>query len=511
MRNVVAVVALVAAMVPVGCGGSDESVPPPAVPVAPTPPPPAPAPTADTTPVAPAAPQKQVVTITTKSPDAKAALLAAWDLADSGRFEESLDQCKKAVAADPDFAFGHSCVGSMTPGAAGQAELDQGAKLAAGLPDAERFSIEGAAAQRHQDTATYVSNVKRVADLAPDDPHAQQALAWSLVDQRDFPGATIAFKKVLDLNPNASFAYLGLTFIHTQLREYDDALASAKKAVDAAPSDAGAHRTLAFALIGLNRTKDAEGEFAKALDLSPKSRWAFNDFATVKALNGDYAGARDLLEKSKTAETQPSDALDRATNVAWTYLDEGKTADAFKLLDATEKDSDARALPWPAQEAVVRAWAFWGMGKSAEALRAADAGMARCNRPESSDAYKAECRRDTLTVKAFAQVQAGKIPDAQKTVALLQDEAKKSQGNNWIQMGVDLLSSQVTALANKDAKAAFSVFANCPPDDVRLKVSILRLAEKSGNKDGAEQVRKDVLGRPRYDIAYPFYARLAKK
>ena len=80
----------------------------------------------------------------------------------------------------------------------------------------------------------------------------------------------------------------------------------------------------------------------------------------MKALNGDYAGARDLLEKSKTAETQPSDALDRATNVAWTYLDEGKTADAFKLLDATEKDSDARALPWPAQEAIVRAWAFWG-------------------------------------------------------------------------------------------------------------------------------------------------------
>ena len=128
----------------------------------------------------------------------------------------------------------------MTPGAAGQAELDRGAKLAAGLPDAERLSIEGAAAYRHQDTGTYVADVKRVADLAPDDPHAQQALAWSLVNQRDFPGATAAFKKVLDLNPNASFAYLGLTFIHTQLREYDDALASAKKAVDVAPSDAGA-------------------------------------------------------------------------------------------------------------------------------------------------------------------------------------------------------------------------------------------------------------------------------
>ena len=41
--------------------------------------------------------------------------------------------------------------------------------------------------------------------------------------------------------------------------------------------------------------------------------------------------------------------------MAWVLLGEGKRADAFALLDSTEKDSDARKLPWPAFQATARA------------------------------------------------------------------------------------------------------------------------------------------------------------
>jgi Flp pilus assembly protein TadD len=507
MKSVLALVALVG-VVSIGCEGSPEA-PPPATPAAPAPPPAA-APVADTPPVAPV-PQKQLVTITTKSPDAKVALLSAWDLIDNGRYEEALLQCKKAVAADPDFAFGHTCVGSQTPGAGGEAELDRGAHLAAGLPDAERLTMEGLAAARHQDTVTFYADVKRVADLAPDDYHAQAWLAGALIDQRDFSGAAAVYKKVLDLNPNAGFAWGALTFIHTQLREYDDALTASKKYVESAPTEAGAHRSVAYALLNLNRPKDADAELEKAVDLAPKSRWAYNDLAVVKAIEGDFAGARDAIEKSKVAEVQPTDGLDRSNMMAWTLLGEGKKAEAFAVLDATEKDSDARKLPWPGMQAETRAWALWALGKPGDSLKAAEAGMARCDHPESSDAYKEGCHRNFLTVKAYAQIEAGKIDDAQKTVALLRDDAKKWQGNNWIQVEVDLLSDQVTALAKKDAKGALAVLDKCPPDDIVFKLSVLRQAQKAGNKAGAEQVRKDLLGRPVSDVSYPLIAREAKK
>ena len=93
-----------------------------------------------------AAPDKKLITVTTKSADAKAAFMKAWDLWDNGRGAEALDQCKKAVAADAEFALGQACVGFFTPGAAGEALSEKAATMAEKLPDAERLLIQGWAA-----------------------------------------------------------------------------------------------------------------------------------------------------------------------------------------------------------------------------------------------------------------------------------------------------------------------------------------------------------------------------
>ena len=55
--------------------------------------------------------EKKLITVTTKSADAKAAFMKAWDLWDNGRGAEALDQCKKAVAADAEFALGQGLRG----------------------------------------------------------------------------------------------------------------------------------------------------------------------------------------------------------------------------------------------------------------------------------------------------------------------------------------------------------------------------------------------------------------
>jgi Flp pilus assembly protein TadD len=505
MRSLFASVALV--VFSVGCE-SEPAAPPPAVP----PPPPPTVEPVVAAPTPPPPPEKRLVTITTKSPDAKAALLRSWELSDNNRNEEALDQCRKALTLDPDFALGHTCVGALTSGVAGQAEMDTGVRLAAQLPEAERLYAEANAALRRQEPQKYYANLKRVAELAPDDYHAFNWLAWSLVDRRDFAGCEAAFHKVLELNPSASFAHGWLTWVYTQQRRYDDAVASARKYVEASPGEAGAHQALGAALLNVGQTKEADAELTKAVAAGPKSRWAYYDLAAVKAIAGDFAGAREVLERSKATEVQPTDGLERANMVAWAFFGEGKTNEALAVLDATEKDADEHRLPWPGFEAGVRAWALWGLGKTGDALKAVDAGLARCDiRPESSEAYKGGCRRDLLTTKAFVQVRAGKIADAQKTVALLRDEAKKWPDNNWLQTDVDMLSDQVTALAGKDRKAAAAVLAKCPPDNFFWKFSVLRQAEKDGDKPDAEAVRKDLLGRPVKDMAYPFFARLAKK
>jgi Flp pilus assembly protein TadD len=367
------------------------------------------------------------------------------------------------------------------------------------------------AAMRHQDIAKALANFKRVAELAPDDVHAQAWLGYTCLFQRDFAGAQASFKKVLDLNPSAAFIYGPLSWTHTQLREYDEALGAARKYAEASPGEPGAHQALGVAHLRLGQAKEAENELAKAVELGPKNRSFYYDLASVKALEGDFAGARDALDKSKAAEGNPSEALERASRTAWVLLAQGKTPDALTLLDATEKDSDARKLVWPANEASARAWSAWILGKPADAIKAAEAGMSRCDRPESSTAYKADCRRDLLTIETLAQIQAKKSADAQKTVAKLRDEAKNWQGNGWVQVEIDMLGDQAAALTKKDAKAAAAVLAKCPPDNFLFKLSILRQAESGGDKATADQVRTDLLARPLTDAPYPLVARILKK
>jgi Flp pilus assembly protein TadD len=502
---------LVAAVVLASLGCGSEPPPQPAAPIAPPPPPAAPpAPVATVAPPAPE-PQKQLITVTTKSPEAKDELVKALDLLDHDRIAEALDLCKQAVAKDSDFAFGHACIGMLTSGAAAQAEADKGVQLAASLPDAERLYIEAQAAFHRQDLAKGIADVKRVAELATDDARAQAAYAYSLFDQRDFNGAAAAFTKGLALNPSALYLDGMLAWTNMALLRYDDALAAAKKYVDGAPSEASAHQIVSAALLNLNRPKDAETELAKALDFAPKMRSAYYDLATVKATAGDFDGARDVLEKSKVAESQPNDSLDRASRTAWVLLAEGKQPKAFAALDAAEKDADARKLSWPANPAITHAWALWALDQPAEALKVAAAGMARCDRPESAVSYKAACRRELLTVRALGEVSLGKAADARKTVALLQDEMKNWQGNEWALARVAVLNDEVAALENKDKKAATALLAKCLPDDVLFKYGVLRQAEKAGDKAAAEQARKDLLSRPRTDAEYPLLARRAKK
>jgi Flp pilus assembly protein TadD len=232
----------------------------------------------------------------------------------------------------------------------------------------------------------YYADLKRVAELAPDDFHAYGSLGWSQTDRRDFTGAEATLKGALELKPSASCVHGWLTWIYTQLHRYDDALASAKRYAEGAPNEAGAHQALAGAPLNLNQPKDADAELTKAVSLGPKSRSAYYDQAIVKAITGDFAGARDLLERSKATEVQSTDALERTTNAAWVLLAEGKQAEAFALLDATEKDADEHRAPWPAMRALARAWTLWTLGKTAESIKAADAALGRCDsRPESSE------------------------------------------------------------------------------------------------------------------------------
>ena len=459
-----------------------------------------------------AAADKKLITVTTKSPDAKAAFLKGQDLWDNGRNQEALAECQKAVAADADFALAQACVGFLTPGTAGQTLLDKAVELAAKLPDAEKLMIEGWAASRRADVAKYDANMKKLAEVASDDFRAHVWAARPAYLHRDFSGAEAEYKKALALNPAAGFVYAALATVQTEEKKYDDALASAKKYVEALPSEPAAQRALGGALLNLNKATEAEAALVKAVELGPKVLASYYDLATVRTILGNFAGARDALDKGKVADVNASDAIDRRVSTASVSFAEGKDADALATLDAAEKDAEAQNLPAAWHPASTRARALWINGKAADALKVSDAALAKCDgRAQSSGLDKTNCRLTFIRNKAFAQIALGNVADAQKTVAQYQGEAKKVAERAYVQLAAEMLSDAVTAMDKKDAKGPAALIAKSTPDDIGWKLVILRMADKAGDKATVDQIKKDLAGRPVKSFDYPLTIKALKK
>jgi tetratricopeptide (TPR) repeat protein len=459
-----------------------------------------------------AAPDKKLITVTTKSPDAKAAFLKGWDLWDSGRNQEALAQCNQAVAADADFALAQACVGFFTQGTAGQTIFDKAVALAAKLPDAERLLVEGLSAIRHADIQTYDRNLKKLAEVAPDDFRAHAYAARIAYLHRDYTVAEAEYGKAIALNAAAGFVYGALANVQTEEKKYDDALASAKKYAEASPGEPAAQRALGGALLNLNRGTEAEAALVKAVELGPKVLGAYYDLATVRTILGNFAGARDALDKGKVADVDAGDAIDRRVNAASVSFAEGKDADALAALDAAEKDAETQSLPAAWHPAGTRTRALWINGKTADALKVADAALAKCDgRAQSSGLDKINCRINFIRAKAFAQIALGNVPDAQKSVALYQAEVKKAPERTVLQLNAEMLSDAVTALDKKDAKAPAALLAKCLPDDIGWKLTILRMADKAGDKATVDQIKKDLTGRPVKSFDYPLIVKALKK
>jgi tetratricopeptide (TPR) repeat protein len=461
-----------------------------------------------------AAPEKKLLPTTTTSEEAKAALIEAWDLDNGGRRQEALAECKKALAADPDCAQAHACVGWVTLGEAGQAELDKAVELAAKLPAVERLWIEGLSAGVHADTTKYLASMQKLAVDARDDYRAHVWAGRALNLKRDFAGSEAEYKKAIALNGAATFLYAPLAHAQTQLTKFDDALASARKYEEASPNDPAAHQTVALALLNLDKKKEADAEMTKAVELGPKVLSAYYDLANIKAIEGDYPAAKEVLEKAKSAVTQPKEGIARSIKVAWVSFAAGQDADGLKTLDATTKDARKDKLPsaWATMPEQDRADWLWITGKYADALKAAEAALPECDAPPlAASLERASCRIGLRFIAASAQIALGNAAGARKAVTAYGEEAKKLPGTGWAQESVGLLDAQATALEKKDKTAAATLLPRVPADNELWKLAILRMAERDGDAATADKLRKELLMRPLDYDTYPLVAKVAKK
>jgi tetratricopeptide (TPR) repeat protein len=197
-------------------------------------------------------------------------LLSRW-LIHQGRWEEALDQCRKAHTLFPndptvhdDFSRIYLHEGKVDEAIA---EALQSIHL---QPHTEvnRLTLARAFLKRG-DFAAAATSCKEAIQINPAEADAWCNLGYALLKQGQFPEASSAYQRSLELNPDLSQACEGLG--NTLLRQgrTEEAMAQFERTLQLSPSFAEAHYNLAGILAAQGRLDEAIAHCQKALEIQP--------------------------------------------------------------------------------------------------------------------------------------------------------------------------------------------------------------------------------------------------
>jgi tetratricopeptide (TPR) repeat protein len=309
------------------------------------------------------------MTVTTTSPEARAAFDRGRELTDKVRAAEAVEHFRQAIQLDPDFALAHAYLGVVTPGPAGVTELERAVKLAAHLPDAERAAIEARHLDRIGKHEEAFAAYRRAAELAPGDWRTQYIVGITQSGRRDYQGAIATLEKLQKLKPDLPDAYNGLAYAHAGLRQWEPAIAAAKKQVELMPGEPNPHDTLGEVLLLAGKFDQAEAAFSRAT-MDPKFAGGWQGVGLARAYRGDLDGAAAAFLNQEGAAQNPNDRIGAKLDEAWVYWIQKKHDQAYRVLDKLDADPTLKTAPSFAFVAMDRGHMLQDEGKFEQAARA---------------------------------------------------------------------------------------------------------------------------------------------
>ena len=252
--------------------------------------------------------QKQEVTpppadvpVTAKTAEAVKVFQIARHLRNAGRQADAVQQFKKAIELDPEFAQAHAYLATLLPNAEATEAHAKAVSLSGKLPEAEQQLIVALQANHTGDVATAKTAYEKALELAPGSMRVAWARGALALSERDYPGAIKFFQIVVRLDPKNVTAYNALAYAYGGQREWDQAFTNAKKQIEMVPKEANPHDTFGEVLIWAGKHDEAEKEFAAAVAMEPKFVGSWQGVGLARAYRGDFKGAHEAFDKRRAA------------------------------------------------------------------------------------------------------------------------------------------------------------------------------------------------------------------
>jgi tetratricopeptide (TPR) repeat protein len=167
-----------------------------------------------------AAPARKIE-FTTKSAEARAHALETVRRVESFQGgPRGIESAKKAVEADPEFAFGHYLIAVNSPQAQAKPHFDKAAELAPKASEGERRYMEAHALNRAQKGAEALEAFKKLAADYPDERMVHMMIGQIANTQGRHDEAKAAFQTAMALDASTPRVHSFLANIHTLQGDY---------------------------------------------------------------------------------------------------------------------------------------------------------------------------------------------------------------------------------------------------------------------------------------------------
>ena len=217
-------------------------------------------------------------------------------------------------------------------------------------------------------------------------------------------------------------AYLGLA-------QHAQASAAFRHYAQVAPFEPNAHDSLGDAWLANDQLDEARAAYLHALEISGDTFWAAgHGVATVCALQGDWFCARAALEKARRTAPSQEDRLTLMNWIAWSYLADDQTGEAYRALD--EMEQDARRLGLEAHLAdarLLRSRFLLAQGRGREALEKLIV-LSTTKFSTLTDVQRRSYETRRLHGLLEVLVRVGNVSEAEKTLAQLRSPTRSRTG-----------------------------------------------------------------------------------
>jgi len=394
---------------------------------------------------------KDVMSITTSSPEALRYYVEGKRMFYLGKFQESTELMLKAVSDDSEFAMAHLSLfwNYEYLGQPGKSKefLDKARSLTHRVSEREYYLIQGSTAPPEK----AIENYKKILELYPDDLSANGLIGALYRNMEEWDLAAERFKKVVEVDKNQATAFENLAFINMAKGNYTEAGKILETNQNIFPNPADYHFRRGMCFLCEGKFDLALKEAAEIQELDAENFQGLELEGHIHLIRGDMDSAAEGFRRMIESPDIYAQFLGRFW-LSFLYLTQ-RNIDKLQeeIRQGIEHSQKANLLIGSFNFKIISVYLFLELNKNAEALE-----MAHQAVEAAHEIGYASYQILALHMRGLAYIKANKTAEAKTTAEKLKEQIEET-GNNKLLRHYYHLTGEI-ARAEEDISRAVEYF-----------------------------------------------------